>query len=353
MAPEQAQGKVNELDARCDVFGLGAILCEILTGRPPYVGGDLLSKAQTADLTDALVSLDLCGADERLVYLAMHCLSSNPSYRPQNAGELARQLREHLDFLKRSPQNGGEEKATARAAAAERKLKTAHNWLKGAAAALVIALGLLGWTSLKKNSVESGTSPVPPLKADANAIRALAGPAPSSYASASRQEEDRRDKQDLIPQGTWATSSNPQYQQGFAGFGASRERFAGSFNIPVPRYIDPLYAGTFNPHWRYNGNPFHQPGRPEFLGPNVPEFFSDSFPGGTGTLNNREFAGPLGAMDFRPAISASQIDLLRNASRYSESLRSVEPLMSIRAASFAREPLPAIPRFITRVRVIP
>src|SRR5262249_42311604 len=39
MAPEQARGEVDTLDARCDVFGLGALLCAILTGQPPF-GGD-------------------------------------------------------------------------------------------------------------------------------------------------------------------------------------------------------------------------------------------------------------------------------------------------------------------------
>ena len=38
MAPEQARGEVDRLDERTDVFALGAILCEILTGRPAYTG---------------------------------------------------------------------------------------------------------------------------------------------------------------------------------------------------------------------------------------------------------------------------------------------------------------------------
>ena len=82
MAPEQARGEIDRIDERADVFALGSILCEILTGEPAFTGrssAEILRKAARGDLADALARLDACGADAELIALAKDCLA--PSRR--------------------------------------------------------------------------------------------------------------------------------------------------------------------------------------------------------------------------------------------------------------------------------
>jgi serine/threonine-protein kinase len=102
MAPEQAAGKPDQLDERCDVFGLGAILCEILTGQPPYSGADglpALYKALSADLDEAFARLEACGADPDLIRLARNSLAAEVSARPRDAGVLADELAAHRESM--------------------------------------------------------------------------------------------------------------------------------------------------------------------------------------------------------------------------------------------------------------
>src|SRR5262249_8829058 len=91
--PEQAAGELEKGDERCDVFGLGALLAEILTGKPRYVGGtpdSVRVKAVRGELGECLVRLDACAAEPELVGLCKRCLAFDPADRPRDAGEVAK-----------------------------------------------------------------------------------------------------------------------------------------------------------------------------------------------------------------------------------------------------------------------
>ncbi len=101
MPPEQARGEMDTMGPPGDVFALGAILCQILTGEPPYFGTPQQVKdhARAGKLFGAYVMLDRCGADPAIVLLAKHCLAVNPGDRPIDAGALAEMVNQCLEGL--------------------------------------------------------------------------------------------------------------------------------------------------------------------------------------------------------------------------------------------------------------
>jgi serine/threonine protein kinase len=136
MPPEQALGETDRLDERADVFGLGAILSEILTGKPPYIGRDstdILRQATRGKLEDCFARLDASGVDAELVLLAKRSLAAEPEERLPNAGVVADELTEYLNGVQDRLKEAEIETARAQA---RRKLYVAIAGLM-----LVIAAG--------------------------------------------------------------------------------------------------------------------------------------------------------------------------------------------------------------------
>jgi serine/threonine protein kinase len=102
MAPEQVLGHTADIDARTDVYGIGAILYELLTGRPPYVG-DLQQSLDQSVLVDppapskviaARVAISSSGGEKPMVpaeieAICMKCLAKDRKNRFPNARDVA------------------------------------------------------------------------------------------------------------------------------------------------------------------------------------------------------------------------------------------------------------------------
>jgi serine/threonine-protein kinase len=150
MAPEQAGGAVEQLDERCDVFGLGAVLCEMLTGQPPYTGPTppvVLDRAKRAELGPAITRLESCGADAELVALAKRCLAVELANRPDNASEVARAVSAYMAGVQQRLRQAELERTAAEARVAEATKKVAaerkaRRAVLGLAAAVLVVVAL-------------------------------------------------------------------------------------------------------------------------------------------------------------------------------------------------------------------
>jgi len=137
MSPEQVRGDIGQLDTRSDVYSLGVILCELLTGRLPYelIGKSIPEAARI--ITDAEPSIPhahdraLKGDVETILFKA---LEKEPQRRYQSAAELAGDIRRYLADLP----------IVARPATATyqlRKFARRHKGLVAGVAGIILALG--------------------------------------------------------------------------------------------------------------------------------------------------------------------------------------------------------------------
>src|SRR6266498_620208 len=97
IAPEQTECPADKLTPAADIYSLGAILFYLLTGRPPFVGANVLVVIHQAAATPAPRLRSLAPSlDRDLETIVAHCLEPDPNARYKSAGTLAEDLEHWL-----------------------------------------------------------------------------------------------------------------------------------------------------------------------------------------------------------------------------------------------------------------
>jgi serine/threonine protein kinase/WD40 repeat protein len=141
MAPEQARGEKRRVGPRADVYSMGAILYQVLTGHRPF--GDPLTKASGRPLLDLILAHDLVpirrlekNVPGELVAIAEKAMARDPEARYASMIEMAEDLRAFLD--------GRVVLAYERGLAARARKWVQRNRLASAAFGLVVSGALVG-----------------------------------------------------------------------------------------------------------------------------------------------------------------------------------------------------------------
>jgi serine/threonine protein kinase/tetratricopeptide (TPR) repeat protein len=93
MAPEQAEGRVLDIGPHSDIYSLGAVLYELLTGRAPFKGGSVLDTLEQVRTMEPVAPIQFAPSMPRdLETICLKCLQKDPAKRYETATALAEDL---------------------------------------------------------------------------------------------------------------------------------------------------------------------------------------------------------------------------------------------------------------------
>ena len=97
MAPEQAWGRIEEVGPSADIYSLGAIMYEMLTGRPPFTGDSFQVITEVRSRPPVPPRQRRDSIDPGLEAICMKCLEKTVERRYQSMGHLADDLQRFMD----------------------------------------------------------------------------------------------------------------------------------------------------------------------------------------------------------------------------------------------------------------
>jgi serine/threonine-protein kinase len=98
MAPEVANRQFHRVDERTDIFGLGCVLYQIVTGRMPFTGknmDEVMPRIRACDVVPP-DAFDDAFVPKKLARVVSKAMAADPGERYATVGELAAQVREFL-----------------------------------------------------------------------------------------------------------------------------------------------------------------------------------------------------------------------------------------------------------------
>src|SRR5262249_21919921 len=99
-------GRLNEIDQRTDIFGLGAIFYEILTGRPPYAGSNTLEVVKKAIRGNPPLPRELWPeVPAALEEICLKAIAKDPHDRYASASDLAQEVQRWQDVQRRQAED--------------------------------------------------------------------------------------------------------------------------------------------------------------------------------------------------------------------------------------------------------